>query len=111
MRKENGMRYVARDETGQVVAVSLVQDAAHPEALQEDAPELLAFARGLSEPDALAESDLGMARVLEDLIDLLIDKALIRFTDLPGPAQDKLLNRRSLRHARRGRNLLADDVL
>ena len=32
------------------------------------------------------ESDLGLARVLEDLIDLLIKKVAFRFTDLPDAA-------------------------
>jgi len=93
------MRYVARDGAGQVVAVSLVQDVVHPEALAEDAPELASFARGLPQQGPLADSDLRLVRVLEDLIDLLIDKEVIRFTDLPAPAQEKLMERRSLRHS------------
>lgn len=103
------MPYVARDETGQVVAVSLIGDGAHPEFLREDAPELAAFARGLSGPGSLADSDLGLVRVLEDLIDVLIEKDLIRFTDLPMPAQNKLMHRRGLRHALGGLVLLDDD--
>jgi hypothetical protein len=43
------------------------------------------------------ESDLGLARVLEDLIDLLIEKGTFMFTDLPPAAQQKLLSRRGLR--------------
>jgi hypothetical protein len=34
----------------------------------------------------LIETDLGLARVLEDLIDLLIKKGAFRFTDLPDAA-------------------------
>lgn len=102
------MRYVARNGAGQVVAVSLVRDGTHPEAMPEDAPELAAFAGGLAEAAPLAGSDLRLVRVLEDLIDLLIDKEVIRFTDLPGPAQDKLMERRSLRHTLRGLKLLDD---
>ena len=105
------MRYVARDETGQVVAVSLMRDGAHPEAMLEDAPELHAFAGGLPEQDRLAESDLGLVRVLEDLIDVLIEKDLIRFTDLPEPAQDKLMHRRSLRRSLQGLELLDGGVI
>ena len=51
-------------------------------------------------PDAqefLASSDLDLVRVLEDLVDLLVDKGVIRFTDLPGSAQAKLMNRKSAR--------------
>ena len=38
-----------------------------------------------------------MARVLEDLIDVLITRGLIQFTDLPEAAQEKLLERRETR--------------
>lgn len=103
------MRYVARDEAGRVTAASLVQDGAHPEALPAEAPELAAFARGLAEQGPLADSDLHLVRVLEDLIDLLIDKDVIRFTDLPGPAQEKLMGRRSLRHRLQGLKLIDDN--
>jgi len=45
----------------------------------------------------MVDSDLGLARVLEDLIDLLIEKGAFLFTDLPDAAQQKLLARRGLR--------------
>jgi hypothetical protein len=63
-------------------------------------------------PDALerlAESDQSLVRVLEDLIDTLIGKNLIQFTDLPDPAQAKLLERRTLRHSVNALNLIEDD--
>lgn len=46
---------------------------------------------------ALAESDITLVRVLEDLIDVLITRGLIQFTDLPPAAQTKLLERRQSR--------------
>jgi hypothetical protein len=46
---------------------------------------------------ALSESDTAIARVLEDLIDILISRGVIQFTDLPEAAQGKLLNRRQTR--------------
>ena len=45
----------------------------------------------------LDASDLEMARITEDLIDLLIGRDIINFTDFPGMAQRKLINRRALR--------------
>ena len=57
----------------------------------------------------LARSDLALARVLEDLIDVLIDRQVLRFTDLPQAAQDKLVQRRSLRDDVRRLQLLEDD--
>ena len=38
-----------------------------------------------------------MARITEDLIDLLIGWNIINFTDFPRMAQAKLINRRALR--------------
>lgn len=49
--------------------------------------------------ERLAESDQAMVRVLEDLIETLIHKELIHFTDLPEAAQAKLIERRSLRRS------------
>ena len=46
---------------------------------------------------ALSESDVGLARVLEDVIDVLITRGVIQFTDLPEAAQAKLLERRETR--------------
>lgn len=46
---------------------------------------------------ALSQSDTAIARVLEDLIDVLIQRGVIQFTDLPPAAQEKLLSRRETR--------------
>lgn len=59
--------------------------------------------------DKLAESDQALVRVLEDLIDTLIGKNLIQFTDLPDAAQAKLLERRTLRRSVNALNLIEDD--
>jgi hypothetical protein len=47
---------------------------------------------------ALEETDLGMSRVVEDLIELLITKSAISLTELPQPAQDKINERKVLRN-------------
>lgn len=47
--------------------------------------------------DSLSQTDIGLARVLEDLIDVLITRGVIQFTDLPEAAQAKLLERRQTR--------------
>ena len=54
----------------------------------------------MSQPDkvnALSQSDTSLVRVLEDLIDVLITRGVIQFTDLPEAAQAKLLERRETR--------------
>lgn len=109
--------YVRRDAQGRIVAVSESAHTDHDESLPHDAAEVQAFFGSMNPDesgtgqDQLANSDLRMVRVLEDLIDLLVDKAVIRFTDLPEAAQSKLLARRNMRHSIRSLNLLDDDAL
>jgi len=45
----------------------------------------------------LSPSDTETIRVIEDLVDLLIEKKLILLTDLPAAAQKKLSERRQIR--------------
>ena len=59
---------------------------------------------------ALSESDAAIARVLEDLIDTLIGRGVIQFTDLPEAAQGKLQWRRKNRaKLQDSQQLLPDD--
>lgn len=61
-------------------------------------PEVEAFVHDVtSQAAALSQTDIGLARVLEDLIDALINRGLLQFTDLPEAAQAKLLERRQTR--------------
>lgn len=59
--------------------------------------------------DELARSDAGLARVTEDLIDILITRGVIQFTDFPPAAQAKLLERRQARAVLSHRLRLLDD--
>lgn len=95
------MAFVKRDAEGKIASVSLQAKEEGLEEIAVDNPELDAFLRqSLLESIARrhwVESDLGLARVLEDLIDLLIEKNVFRFHDLPEAAQQKLIGRRGLR--------------
>ncbi len=94
------MPYVMRNAEGRIIAVlsehvegaDMVapHDSQLTEFLQGDSPESKA-------QQELLESDLGIVRVLEDLIDVLIERGHVMFTDFPEPAQRKLLARRGLR--------------
>ena len=55
--------------------------------------------------------DNAIVRVLEDLVDLLIDKKLILFTELPAAAQEKLSGRKRIRQQLGSGDLMVDDVL
>lgn len=75
-----------------------------------DEADVLAFTRAvIGAANPMAPSDLGLVRVIEDLVDLLIDRAVIRFTDLPLAAQQKLMERRGTREAMQHLSLLEDD--
>ncbi|WP_231960168.1 hypothetical protein [Tepidimonas fonticaldi] len=57
----------------------------------------------------LASTDPALARITEDLIDILIARGVIQFTDFPAEAQAKLLQRRQTRAALSRRLQLLDD--
>lgn len=100
------MPYVKRDNEGRIVSASL-EPGAGLEELTAASPELLDYAHRMGiELSTLQQSDMRLVRVLEDLIDLLIERDLIRFTDLPLPAQEKLMERRSMRQSLRALDLL-----
>lgn len=93
------MPYIYRDAEGSILAV-YDQPVDGGEEVAADDPGLQAFIQknmpGVVTDDWV-QSDLQLSRVLEDLIELLIDKKLIMFTDFPAGAQKKLLERRGLR--------------
>ena len=93
------MPYVHRGADGRVDAVGLSASDALQEYVDSENPELLRFSRDMMGGHAslLLDSDMKLIRVLEDLVELLLNQGVIRFTDLPEPAQQKLLERRSLR--------------
>lgn len=101
------MPYVKRDPAGCIIAASNTPTESGDEEIAVGSPELLEFMRKMGlDQGTLQESDMRLVRVLEDLIDLLIDRDVIRFTDLPLPVQEKLMERRSLRQTLGALNLL-----
>ncbi|MCE8031504.1 tryptophan synthase subunit beta like protein [Billgrantia tianxiuensis] len=102
--------YIKRNESGQVVQVSREATEECREFVSPGAPELQSFLSGEKDADSLAlsKSDLAFVRVLEDVINVLMDKGVISFTDLPEPAQQKLLERQSLRERRNSVGLMSD---
>ncbi len=93
------MPYVVRNAAGEIEALRRDGAADGAEELPVDHPDVVAFL-GNGSPDvlhALSVSDADMARITEDLIDCLIAKNIINFTDLPDAAQAKLIARRKLR--------------
>ena len=100
------MLYVQRDDQGKLVRVEMVAFEGHTEQLANDDHEVLGW---YSSVQRLRESDQEMIRVLEDLIGVLISKGVIRITDLPAPAQAKLMSRTQAREVMGGLSRLIND--
>jgi hypothetical protein len=104
------MPYVTRDTAGRIIAASPTPLDDASELIAADAPELLAFVEALTgNASELALSDMKLIRAIEDIVDLLISKNIICITDLPPAVQNKLLERRSLRHSLNALNLIGED--
>lgn len=102
--------YVRRDDAGQIVSISRMPTADHNERCAAMKPEVIRFVQMLvPRATALVESDLALIRALEDLIDVLIHKEVLRLTDLPDSVQAKLMTRRKLRGSLRSLHLLGED--
>jgi hypothetical protein len=105
------MAYVFKNAQGEIVAVSATENLGAGWILVEDnSKEYLGFLeRSLATNDPFRESDIHLARVLEDLITLMIERNMIRFTDLPSGAQKRLNDRESLRKKTQLSTLLDDN--
>lgn len=94
------MPFVLLDENSHITAVYTENVEGAVEVAPDD-PALKEFIfrnhPEAAKRDELVKSDLALARVMEDLIDVLIEKGVIMFTDFPEMAQKKLLERRGFR--------------
>ena len=96
------MAFVKRDEeSGEIVAVFHQPLQEGLEEVDSRDPELSNFLYDVLLDFAVRrewiDSDLSLVRVLEDLVEVLIDRGAILATDLPEMAQEKLRARRGFR--------------
>jgi hypothetical protein len=97
------MPYVSRDSSGKISGVFEHAEVGVAEEIGAADPELKRFLveQGLATSDSarqvLEESDRKMIRLVDDLIDLMIEKDVIKFTDLPPAAGEKYLHRQVAR--------------
>ena len=108
------MAYIQRDQHGKITAVFESPQPNAQESLLADDPELLDYLVNSANIDhartILSTSDVDLIRVLEDLVNTLIDQKVILFTDLPLAAREKLANREKIRgHLNSLDNLMGDD--
>lgn len=109
------MLYVERDKIGNIIALHIKPEvnAREQKAIMDE--EILEFLNKSVDTDPwvhlLSLSDIGIIRILEDLINLLIRKNIIMLTDLPEEAQAKIRERQRVRQKISPNNLMVDDIL
>lgn len=95
------MLYVKRDTEGRIIALSNENPDDKLETVSSNDPEVIKFLTrsdpGTETFSFLKQSDLELIRVVEDVIELLVNKNLIMFTELPTAAQQKLMGRKRVR--------------
>jgi hypothetical protein len=110
------MLFIERDAKGAITAIrkgGVQGPGQEPVSLLDQ--EVLSFLSTTGEIEPLTHllmsSDASMVRVLDDLVDLLIAKKVILFTELPLEAREKILGRKRLRAQMVGDHLMVDDIL
>ena len=108
------MPYVKRNQQGKVVQLMdepIDEGSEWLELNDLDVVEFLRLPANEAElKNSLAISDSEMVRVVEDLIDILMEKQVFVFTELPEAVQAKLNARKKLRHDVNAlSNLIGDD--
>lgn len=104
------MPYALRDMHGEIIAVSKEPiDLPGWEYVEGSSRAYIEYLdTALKEQDEFRESDIQLARVLEDLISLLIERDVIHFTDFPAAAQKRLIERQALRRKGQGLDIIDD---
>lgn len=108
------MLYIERDQEGTIVAIRQTpsKNATEKKSVMDD--ELIEFLKkGDIDPwvQMLSLSDMGIVRIVEDLIDLLIRKKVIISTELPMEAQQKLRDRQQVRQQLSNQDFIVDNIL
>ena len=107
------MIYIERNDAGDIIALhnNSTNTVSEQKALSD--PEVMAFLEKHHTTGPiktlLSSTDPGMIRVIDDLVDTLITKNVLKFTDLPQEAQNKLLNRKKVRSGLHKDTIIMDD--
>ena len=109
------MPYVERSADGKIIGVRTAPGSNCTEEKPLSDHEVLDFLRnnldnGVAEK-LISQSDAGFIRILEDVIDLLIRKHIILFTELPEMAQRKIIERKKIREKIPSQNIIVEEIL
>lgn len=103
------MFYITRDASGSIASLARTPQA-QTEAIEENHPDIQSFLSSPRPAPEFSEIDADFIRVIEDVVDTLIAKNIIRLTDLPAAAQQKMTYRQNKRSQIAGAlNLLDTD--
>lgn len=91
------MPYIRRHPSGEIESVHRSPQLGATEYLDAASPEVQKFLSRDEAPDAFAQLDGDFVRVLEDLIDMLLERGIVRITDFPPSAQAKIFARKEHR--------------
>ncbi|REG84174.1 hypothetical protein [Marinomonas pollencensis] len=97
------MLYAKVNKDGAIIDVATTQSDDYKVLVAPDDPIVAALleekfkSTETNTQELLSGSDNDMMRIIEDLIDLLSEKRIIQFTELPIAAQKKLLSRKWVR--------------
>lgn len=110
------MLYIKRSDNNKILEIEFTPTEGFEELSLHD-PKLSEYIENSPNSDeiiqkVLSRMDLDMVRVIEDLIDILIDKNLMLFTDLPDPVQNKILFKRTIRNLNKNSSsILVDEEI
>lgn len=96
------MIYIKRNESDQIIDVCFDQNPGYEKSSifsQEVKSFILNSDNQETVKRIMTDLDLDMVRITEDVIDVLIKKEILLFTDFPEAVQNKLLFKRFLRQA------------
>ena len=95
------MPYAIRNSAGEIIALLRDEAPGVSELLEGEHPEVVAFVGRSGGAKPFTGLDAEFVRVVEDLIDTLVGKGVVRVTDLPLAAQRKLRTRKDVRERMR----------
>jgi hypothetical protein len=109
------MLYVERANDGEIIALHNNPEQNNSEQKSLVDEEVVNFLNKSTNSESwkqlLSLTDSRTIRILEDLIDLLSRKNVISFTELPEQAQERILERKTLREKMASTDLLVNDIL
>lgn len=107
------MVYIQRDKQGYLLRVEMDPFDGMTDKLAIESEELQNWLRTREEMKArltaLHSTDLEMGRVLEDVVSVLVEQGVIKYTDLPKAAREKLDQRAVARAEIEGLNDALND--